>query len=224
MLGPDEWTAVRLSLGVGLWSCALVVVPGILLGWLFARARFPGKLLLEALVHLPLVVTPVVVGYGLLLVFGRHGPLGGLGLAFSYPGAVLAAAVVALPLVVRSVRTAIEMIDPGLEQAAAVLGAGPLRRFLGVTLPLALPGVIAGLVLGFARSLGEFGATITFAGSMPGTTTTLPIAIHTATQVPGGDATAGRLTLISIALSLLALAGSEWTVRRLRCREPGPAR
>ncbi|MDA3961202.1 MAG: molybdate ABC transporter permease subunit [Planctomycetota bacterium] len=221
MLSPAEWSALSLSVGVGLWSTALVAPPGIALGWLLARKQFPGKILLEALIYLPLVLTPVVVGYCLLMVFGRNGPLGGLGLAFTYSGAVLAAAVVALPLVVRSVRTAIELVDPGLEHAAAVLGAGPCRRLVTITLPLAMPGIVAGLVLGFARSLGEFGATITFAGNISGQTTTLPIAIYTATQVPGGDGLAGRLTLLSILLSFAALAGSEWFLRRLRRRAEG---
>ncbi|MCH2172775.1 molybdate ABC transporter permease subunit [Myxococcota bacterium] len=224
LLSPAEWSALWLSATVALWASAVLVVPGIALGWLLARCQFPGKLLVDALVHLPLVLTPVVVGYLLLLLVGRNGWLSpvlgdlGLRLAFSYPGAVLAAAVVALPLVVRSVRTAIELVDPGLEEAAAVLGAGPLRRFWKITLPLALPGIVAGLVLGYARSLGEFGATITLAGNIAGQTRTLPIAIYTAIQVPGGETEALRLTGLSILLSLIALATSEWLLRRLRDR------
>ncbi|MEM1453261.1 MAG: molybdate ABC transporter permease subunit [Planctomycetota bacterium] len=228
-LSADEWEALRLSLAVSLWATAAVSVPGVVLGWLLARRDFPGKLLLDALVHLPLVLTPVVVGYLLLLVFGSSGALGplldalGLDVAFTFTGAVLAAAVVALPLVVRSVRTAVELVDSGLEDAAAVLGAGPLRRVLTVTLPLAAPGVAAGLVLGFARSLGEFGATITLAGSIAGETRTLPIAIYQRSQVPGGDGSALRMTLASIALSLVALAASELVLRRLRAKADGEA-
>jgi molybdate transport system permease protein len=223
-LSPDELSALWLSLGVSLWATALVAVPAILLGWLLARREFRGRLLVDALVHLPLVLTPVVVGYLLLLVVGRRGLFGslleslGLELAFTYQGAVLAAAVIALPLVVRSVRTAVELVDPGLEQAAAVLGAGPLRRMWTVTLPLAAPGIVAGLVLGFARSLGEFGATITLAGNIAGETRTLPIAIFNATQVPGGEDSALRLTVLSVLLSLGALAASELFLRRLRRR------
>jgi molybdate transport system permease protein len=222
LLSPAEWSALWLSLSISSWACVLVAVPGVGLGWLLARHRFRGALLLDALVHLPLVLTPVVVGYLLLLLVGREGLAGplldslGVRLSFSYGGAVLAAAVIALPLVVRSVRTAVELVDPGLEEAAAVLGAGPLRRLFTVTLPLAKPGIVAGLVLGFARSLGEFGATITLAGNIAGETRTLPIAIYGATQVPGGEGQALRLTLLSVLLSLAALAGSEWFLRRLR--------
>ncbi len=221
-LQPAEWEAFFLSLRVAGLATALVAVPGVALGWLLARKRFPGRLLLDAIVHLPLVLTPVVVGYLLLLLVGRQGALGGaleamgIEIAFTTSGAVLAAAVMALPLIVRSVRTAIEMVDPGLEEAAAVLGAGPWRRFRTVTLPLALPGVIAGLVLGFARSVGEFGATITLAGSLAGETRTLPLAIFGELQKPGGDSAAVRLTLLSVALSLAALVASEWFLRRLR--------
>ena len=221
-LTPAEWETLMLSLRVSLAATAVVAVPGVALGWLLARRDFRGKLLLDTLVHLPLVLTPVVVGYLLLLTFGRSGPLGsllealGIEVAFTTLGAVLAAAVVALPLVVRSVRTAVELVDPGLEDAAAVLGAGPLRRFRTVTLPLAAPGVVAGLTLGFARSLGEFGATITLAGSIAGETRTLPLAIYQGTQVPGGDGAALRLTVVSVLLSAAALMASELVVRRLR--------
>ncbi len=223
-LQPAEWEAFFLSLRVASVATALVAVPGVFLGWLLARKRFPGRLLLDAIVHLPLVLTPVVVGYLLLLLVGRQGAFGGvldalgIQLAFTTSGAVLAAAVMALPLIVRSVRTAIEMVDPGLEDAAAVLGAGPWRRFRTVTLPLALPGVVAGLVLGFARCVGEFGATITLAGSLAGETRTLPLAIFGELQKPGGDGAALRLTLLSVALSLGALVASEWFLRRLRER------
>ena len=223
-LQPAEWEALWLSLRVAAAASALVAVPGVALGWLLAQQRFRGRLLLDGLVHLPLVLTPVVVGYLLLLVVGRQGLLGGMlsaagiQLAFTTAGAVLAAAVMALPLVVRSVRTAVELVDPGLEEAAAVLGAGPWRRFRTVTLPLAMPGVVAGLVLGFARSVGEFGATITLAGSLAGETRTLPLAIFGELQKPGGDASALRLTLLSVALSLAALVASEWFLRHLRDR------
>lgn len=222
LLSPAEWETLGLSLRVSLLATAAVAVPGVALGWLLARRDFRGKLLLDTAVHLPLVLTPVVVGYLLLLTFGRSGPLGplldalGIEVAFTTLGAVLAAAVVALPLVVRSVRTAVELVDPGLEDAAAVLGAGPLRRFRTVTLPLAAPGIVAGLTLGFARSLGEFGATITLAGSIAGETRTLPLAIFQGTQVPGGDGAALRLTLVSVLLSAAALMASELVVRRLR--------
>ena len=222
ILTPAEWETLWLSLRVSLLATAAVAGPGVALGWLLARRDFRGKLLLDTLIHLPLVLTPVVVGYLLLLTFGRSGPLGplletlGIEVAFTTLGAVLAAAVVALPLVVRSVRTAVELVDPGLEDAAAVLGAGPLRRFRTVTLPLASPGVVAGLSLGFARSLGEFGATITLAGSIAGETRTLPLAIFQGTQVPGGDGAALRLTVVSVLLSAAALLASELVVRRLR--------
>ncbi len=221
-LTSAEWETLWLSLRVSLAATVVVAGPGVTLGWLLARRDFRGKLLLDTLVHLPLVLTPVVVGYLLLLTFGRSGPLGpllealGIEVAFTTLGAVLAAAVVALPLVVRSVRTAVELVDPGLEDAAAVLGAGPLRRFRTVTLPLAAPGVVAGLTLGFARSLGEFGATITLAGSIAGETRTLPLAIYQGTQVPGGDGAALRLTVVSVLLSAAALMASELVVRRLR--------
>lgn len=221
-LQPEEWEALALSLRVAATATALVAVPGVALGWLLARKRFRGRLLVDALVHLPLVLTPVVVGYLLLALVGRRGLLGGMldslgmPLAFTTGGAVLAAAVMALPLIVRSVRTAIELVDPGLEDAAAVLGAGPWRRFFTVTLPLAMPGVVAGLVLGFARSVGEFGATITLAGSIAGETRTLPLAIFGALQTPLGDDAAVRLTLLSVVLSLSALLLSEWFLQRMR--------
>lgn len=227
-LQPAEWEALWLSLRVAATATVLVAVPGVALGWLLARKRFRGRLLLDGIVHLPLVLTPVVVGYLLLLIVGRQGLLGGVldaagvQLAFTTAGAVLAAAVMALPLVVRSVRTAVELVDPSLEEAAAVLGAGPWRRFRTVTLPLAMPGVVAGVVLGFARSVGEFGATITLAGSLAGETRTLPLAIFGELQKPGGDASSLRLTLLSVALSLAALVASEWFLRHLRDRGRGP--
>lgn len=226
-LSDAEWQALWLSAQVGCLATLLVLVPGIGLGWLLARKSFRGRLLLDVLVHLPLVVTPIVVGYGLLVLFGRRGVIGralesiGIEIAFTTTGAVLAAAVIALPLVVRSVRTAIELVDPRLEEAAAVLGASPCRRFFTVTLPLAFPGVLAGLLLGFARSLGEFGATITLAGNIAGETQTLPLALFNATQLPGGEARAARLMLLSIGLSVLAVGTSEWFARRARQRAEG---
>lgn len=216
-LTAAEIEAFRLSLEVSLTATALVAVPGIGLGLLLARCRFPGKLLLDAIVHLPLVLTPVVVGVLLLTVFGRGGAFGE-GFAFTKGAAILAAATVALPLVVRSVRTAAELVDERLVEAAAVLGAGPLRRLFTVVIPLASPGVIAGLTLGFARSLGEFGATITFAGNIAGETRTLPVAIYTAIQSPDGDGAALRMTALSVLVSLVSLGLSELLLRRMRAR------
>jgi molybdate transport system permease protein len=216
----DELTILWLSLRVALVALLLLAVPGIATGWLLARKQFRGKALVDVLVHLPLVLPPVVTGYLLLRLFGRHGLVGGwldscgIRLAFTWQGAALAAAVMAFPLLVRAVRLAIELTDRRLEDAAATLGAGPWRVFASITLPLAAPGILAGLVLAFARCLGEFGATITFAGNIPGATTTLPVAIWSATQVPEGDAAAMRLVAISLLLSLLALLGSEWLSRR----------
>ena len=216
-LTAAEIEAFRLSLEVSLAATALVAVPGIGLGLLLARCRFPGKLLLDAIVHLPLVLTPVVVGVLLLTVFGRGGAFGE-GFAFTRGAAILAAATVALPLVVRSVRTAAELVDERLVEAAAVLGASPLRRLFTVVIPLASPGVIAGLTLGFARSLGEFGATITFAGNIAGETRTLPVAIYTAIQSPDGDGAALRMTALSVLVSLVSLGLSELLLRRMRAR------
>ncbi len=216
-LGPAEWQALRVSMEVSVLATCLVALPGIGLGLLLGRCQFRGKLMLDALIHLPLVLTPVVVGLLLLMAFGREGLLG-IDLAFTRGAAVLASAVIALPLVVRSVRTAAELVDDRLLEAAAVLGAGPLRRFWDVLLPLTRPGIAAGLTLGFARSLGEFGATITFAGNIAGETRTLPSAIYTASQTPGGDGAAMGLTLASVALSFFALLASEWWMRRSRAK------
>ena len=213
------WSAVRLSLEVAATSTALVLVPGVLLGWWLARREFRGKALVDALVLAPLVLPPIVVGYGLLLLLGRGGPFGdvlaglGIELAFTRTAAVLAAGVMGFPLLVRSVRLAVELVDPRLEAAAATLGASPARVFRSVTLPLALPGVATGLVLAFARALGEFGATITFAGNLAGETRTLPLALFTALSTPDGGALAGRIALISVALSLGALLLSEVLTR-----------
>ncbi len=223
MPSREELDVVALSLKVALASVAIGLPLAVAVAWLLARRTFPGKALLDAVVHLPLVVPPVVVGYLLLIAFGREG-LGpwlerfGIVLAFRWTGAAVAAAVMGFPLVVRSLRLSMEAIDPRIEAAGRTLGAGPWRAFFTLTLPLAWPGLVTGALLGFARSLGEFGATITFVSSIPGETQTLPLAIYAATQVPGGDAQALRLSALSVALSLAALAISEWLVRRARDR------
>ncbi len=220
LISAEEAGVIALSLRVALASVAASLPLAIATAWLLARRDFPGKALVDALVHLPLVVPPVVVGYALLLLFGRHGPLGallaplGIEFAFRWTGAALAAAVMGFPLVVRAIRLSMEAIDPRLERAARTLGAGPWRAFLTVTLPLAWPGLVTGALLGFARSRGEFGATITFVASIPGETQTLPLAIYGATQSPGGDAQALRLSILAVLLSLGALVASEWLVRR----------
>lgn len=227
-LSPSEFDAIRLSLQVAAWSAAASLPPAIAVAWLLARRSFPGKTLFDALVHLPLVLPPVVVGYFLLLVFGRQGALGavledwfGIVFAFRWTGAALACAVMGFPLMVRAVRLSLEAIDPGLEAAARTLGAGPFAVFLSVTLPLAAPGIVTGALLSFARSLGEFGATITFVSNIPGETRTLPLAIYSYTHVPGGDAQALRLSLIAVALSIAALFFSEVLARRVRERVRG---
>jgi molybdate transport system permease protein len=221
-LSPDEAAAVRLSLRVAFWAMTTSLIPGILVALMLARGRFWGKSLFDGLVHLPLVMPPVVTGYILLLLFGRRGPLGhlldeyfGIVFAFRWTGAALACAIMGFPLMVRAIRLSIEAVDRRLEDAAATLGAGPVRVFLVVTLPLSLPGIIAGMILSFARSMGEFGATITFVSNIPDETRTLPSAIWTLTQVPGGEAGALRLTLISILTSMLALLVAEFVARRL---------
>ncbi|MCC7145949.1 MAG: molybdate ABC transporter permease subunit [Phycisphaeraceae bacterium] len=221
-LSSAERSALSLSIQVALWCVLAISLPGLALGWVLARQRFPGKSLLEALTYAPLVVPPVVTGYLALLLLGRHSPLGrmlehylGLRLAFTTSGAVLAAAVMSLPLLVRSVRLAIELADQRLEQAAATLGASPWRVFLTITLPLALPGVFSGLVLCLARSLGEFGATVTLAGNLPGQTQTLSLAVYSLLQSPTGAPAALRLTLLCLALSLAALVTSEFLARHM---------
>ncbi len=220
----DIGSAVMLSLKVALWCVAAVTLPGIALGWLLARRKFAGKNVLNALVHAPLVLPPVVIGYVALLTLGRYGPVGrwldamGVHLAFTWQGAVVVAAVMAMPLMVRAVRLAIELADVRLEQAAATLGASPFRVFATVTLPLAMPGVVSGLVLAFARALGEFGATITFVGNIEGQTRTLPLAIYSLTSRPGGESSAMTLVLASLGLSLGALLVSEMLAGRLRTR------
>ena len=226
---PEELSAIALSLRVAAVAAAASLPVGIIVAWLLARGRFPGRSLLDALVHLPLVMPPVVTGYLLLLAFGRKGPLGalleqqfGIVLAFRWTGAALAAAVMGFPLMVRAIRLSIEAVDPRLEQAATTLGAWRIGAFFSITLPLALPGVLAGLVLAFARALGEFGATITFVGNIPGVTQTVPSAIYTYTQVPGGELAALRLTIISVIIAFAALLVSEWLARRARRRTAAP--
>jgi molybdate transport system permease protein len=219
-LTPAEWQVVALSLKVSMAAVALTLPLAYGLAWLLARG-FPGRMILDAAVHLPLVLPPVVTGWLLLLLFGPNGPVGawfeanlGLAFVFRWTGAALAAAVMALPLMVRAMRLSIEAVDRRLVQAARSLGARPWRAFLTVTLPLSLPGVLAGLMLGFARSLGEFGATITFASNIPGQTRTLPLAIYSGLQIPGSEALIARLAVVSVLLSLAALVVSEWLVRR----------
>jgi molybdate transport system permease protein len=220
-LSPEEWTVVALSLKVSLVAILGALPPAFALAWVLARLRFPGKILLDALVHLPLVVPPVVTGWLLLIAFGTNGVVGrwfaevlGLTFMFRWTGAALAAAVMALPLMVRAMRLSLEAVDRRLEGAARTLGAGPWRTFATITFPLALPGVLAGLVLGFARSVGEFGATITFVSNIPGETRTLPLAIYSALQMPGAEAEVTRLAVISVLLSVVALIGSEMLARR----------
>src|SRR5215472_1002081 len=218
-LSADEATAVRLSLRVALWAMTTSLIPGILVALMLARGRFWGKSFVDGLVHLPLVMPPVVTGYLLLLLLGPRGQFldehFGIVFAFRWTGAALACAVMGFPLMVRAIRLSIEAVDRRLEGAARTLGAGPVWVFLVITLPLAVPGIIAGMILSFARSMGEFGATITFVSNIPGETQTLPSAIYTLTQVPGADAGALRLTLISIAISMLALLAAEFLAKRL---------
>jgi len=227
-LTPDEWTAVQLSLRIAVWATIAALPFGIAAAWVLARKSFWGKSLLDGLVHLPLVLPPVVTGYLLLISFGRRGPIGaflaehfGIVFSFRWTGAALACAVMGFPLLVRAIRLSIEAVDPRLEAAAATLGANRSWTFLTVTLPLALPGVIAGMVLCFAKALGEFGATITFVSNIPGETQTISAAIYTLTQVPGGDAAAARLVVIAIAIALVALIFSEWFARRAGARAYG---
>jgi molybdate transport system permease protein len=228
MLTPDEWEAIGLSLRVSLWAVVASLPLAVAVALLLARTRFPGKNLFDAVVHLPLVLPPVVVGYLLLVLLGRKGPVGawlestfGVVFAFRWTGAAVAAAVMGFPLMVRAIRLSVEGVDTRIESAAATLGANRAWVFATVTLPLILPGIITGVLLSFARSLGEFGATITFVSNIPGETRTLPIAIYTYTQVPGGDAQALRLSIIAIVLSLGALLVSEIMVRRATARVAG---
>jgi len=225
---PEELTAIRLSLRVAFWAMLCSLPVGVAMALLLARGRFWGKSLLNAIVHLPLVMPPVVTGYILLLLFGRRGPLGrlfaetfGIVLAFRWTGAALACAVMGFPLMVRSMRLSLEAVDRRLEDAAGTLGANAFWVFATITLPLILPGIVAGMILSFARALGEFGATITFVSNIPGETQTLPTAIYTLIQVPGGDLAAFRLTLVSIAISLAALLASEVLIDRATRRAQG---
>lgn len=227
-LTPQEWTAVQLSLKVALVATIASLPLGLLVALLLARGRFWGKTVLNGIVHLPLVLPPVVTGFLLLVVFGRRGPVGsfladwfGIVLSFRWTGAALAAAVMGFPLMVRSIRLSIEAVDRRLEAAASTLGASPAWVFFTVTLPLILPGILAGMVLTFAKAMGEFGATITFVSNIPGETQTLPAAIYTFTQVPGGDAGAFRLTLLSVGIAMAALVASEWLAQRVG-RQIGP--
>ncbi|WP_224549783.1 molybdate ABC transporter permease subunit [Mesorhizobium sp. CA16] len=221
-LTPDEWNAVRLSIKVATVAMIASLPPGVLIALLLARGRFWGKTLLNGLVHLPLILPPVVTGYLLLLAFGRRGPAGaflaehfGIVFSFRWTGAALACGVMGFPLMVRAIRLSIEAVDRRIEAAAGTLGANPLWVFATITLPLILPGLIAGAILSFAKAMGEFGATITFVSNIPNETQTLPSAIYTFTQVPGGDEGALRLTLISIVISMVALIASEVLARRV---------
>ena len=224
---PAEWQVLALSLKVALAGLVASLPFATAAAFVLARKRFPGKTLFDAVVHLPLVLPPVVVGFALLVLFGSEGALGkrleplGIVFAFRWTGAALAAAIMGFPLMVRAIRLAIEAVDPRLELAARTLGASRTRVFFTVTLPLAASGLLTGALLAFARSLGEFGATITFVSNIPGETQTLPLAIYTATQVPGGDAQAWRLAILSVLLSLVALTLSEWLARRA---SPAPPR
>jgi molybdate transport system permease protein len=227
-LTPVELEAFRLSLWVSGWAVAGSLPLGILFAWILARQRFPGKSLVDGLVHLPLVLPPVAIGYLLLVLFGRKGIIGawlyetlGITVAFTWKGAALAAAVMAFPLLVRAVRLSFEGVDQKLEYAARTLGAGPVRVFFTVTLPLVTPGIITGLILAFARSLGEFGATITFVSNIRGETQTLPLALYTLTQVPDGELGAMRLCLISVLTAMVALVASELLARRFALRLRG---
>ena len=220
-LSPEEVGIVLLSLRVAVVSVLCSLPIAILVAYVLARTRFPGKILVDAVVHLPLVLPPVVVGFALLVLFGKRGPIGsmlndwfGIVFAFRWTGAALASAIMGFPLMVRAIRLSIEAIDRRLETAATTLGGSRTWVFASITLPLALPGIITGVLLSFARGLGEFGATITFVSNIPGETETLPLAIYSLTQVPGGDAQALRLSIIAVVLSVLALVASEWLSAR----------
>ncbi|WP_213683562.1 molybdate ABC transporter permease subunit [Roseicyclus sp.] len=226
-LGPAEWQAVALSLRVSLWATLCSLPFGIFVAYALARWSFPGKQIINGLVHLPLILPPVVTGYLLLLSFGTRGPIGsfladwGIVFAFRWSGAALAAAIMAFPLMVRAIRLSIEAVDPKLEQAAATLGAAPAWVFLTVTLPMALPGIVAGTILAFAKAMGEFGATITFVSNIPGETRTIPSAIYAFLQVPGGEGAATRLVIVAVVLAMAALVVSEWLARRVARRVGG---
>lgn len=227
-LTPLELEALKLSLMVASLAILILLLPGIAIGWLLARRDFTGKTALDLLVHFPMVAPPIVIGYLLLVTFGRHGVVGawiydqfGVSLAFSWQGAAVAAAIMGFPLLVRSVRLSVEAIDARLEKAASTLGAAPVKIFFSITLPLMLPGILAGVITAFARALGEFGATITFVASIPGETRTLPLAIYAELQTPGGEAAAWRLMLLSLILAVAALGLSEYFNRRIQRRSLG---
>lgn len=228
MLSEYEWQAVLLSLKVSSLAVVCSLPLGILMAWVLVRCRFPGKSLLDSIIHLPLVLPPVVIGYLLLVVMGRRGVVGewlyhwfGFSFSFSWHGAVLASAVVAFPLMVRAIRLALEAVDTKLELAARTLGASPWRVFFTITLPLSVPGIIVGIVLAFARSLGEFGATITFVSNIPGETRTIPLAMYTLIETPGAESAAARLCVLAIILSLASLMISDWLAKRSRIRLGG---
>ncbi|KEO56406.1 molybdate ABC transporter permease subunit [Thioclava pacifica] len=226
-LSPSDWQAVLLSLKVAGWATALSLPPGVFIAYALARWQFPGRAVVNGLVHLPLILPPVVTGYLLLIGFAPNGVIGaalaklGITLAFTWRGAALAAAVMAFPLMVRAIRLAIEAVDPKLEQAASTLGASRLWVFGTITLPLIVPGILAGAITAFAKAMGEFGATITFVSNIPGQTQTLPLAIYSQLQVPGGEASAARLAAVSVTLALGALLVSEWLARRIAARIAG---
>lgn len=228
ILTPLEWEALGLSLKVALWATAAGLPLGLFTALILARTRFPGHALVNAAVHLPLVLPPVVVGWALLVLLGRNGPIGGwlydvlgINIAFTWKGAAIAAAVMAFPLMVRAMRLSLEAVDPGLEAAARTLGASPTRVFFSITLPLVLPGIVTGAILAFARALGEFGATITFVSNIPGETRTLPLALYSFTQTPGGETGAARLAIIAALVALTALVMSEFLARRVKTMTEG---
>lgn len=226
-LTPQEWQAVTLSLRVSFWAMLLSLPLGLFTAYALARWQFPGKQMVNGLVHLPLILPPVVTGYLLLITFGARGPVGallqevGITVAFRWTGAALAAAIMAFPLMVRAMRLSIEAVDPRLEQAAATLGASRAWVFATVTLPLILPGILTGAILAFAKAMGEFGATITFVSNIPGQTQTLPSAIYALLQVPGGEGSALRLVVVSVIVAMGALLLSEWLSRRVAARISG---
>lgn len=221
-LGPAEWQAVRLSVKVSFWATLISLPIGVFVAYALARWDFWGKQLLNGIVHLPLILPPVVTGYLLLVTFGRRGMIGqfldqwfGIVLSFRWTGAAVAAAIMAFPLMVRAIRLAIEAVDPKLEAAASTLGASPVWVFITVTLPLIMPGVIAGVILAFAKAIGEFGATITFVSNIPGQTQTIPSAIYAFLQAPGGQESAGRLVVVAVVIAMAALLASEFVARRV---------
>jgi len=227
-LTPAEWEAIVLSLKVSVLAVGASLPAGIAAAWMLSRCRFPGKGIIDGVIHLPLVLPPVVTGYLLLVFLGKNGVIGsflhhtlGITLAFTWKGAAVAAAVMAFPLLVRAVRLSADTVDRGLEDAARTLGAGRVRVFFTVTLPLMIPGIITGVILAFARSLGEFGATITFVSNIRGETQTLPLALYSLTQVPDGEAGAARLCMISVVLAMTALIFSEWTAKRFEAMVKG---